>query len=701
MTNSQSNKSDGENKNPAFRQSASLLEGAASSNRKILADGAPPPANPGKLANLCASLENSCREAVPVGSCRQKLWFSFFFDGTGNNLNADLAGNKHSSVAKLYRAHRGDENNGGDSPGIKDGTASTFRIYIPGIGTYFKAVNDGGGSDMGLGVGLWGSRRLAWAFKQFDQKMKHPMRLASNPANKIEEINIAVFGFSRGAALARAFIFEFVKDRCKYGKLSKSLYLTEGMHPLRVRFMGLYDTVASVGSPMAANTLNNVDGDFKWGDHESHIFKRFEFYKPTIPTHMAFALGGRAGADPAPGLSNGHADWGDHMLIPEMVEEVHHFIAGHEQRNSFPVDSISVEDDGEYIKHPNFYEYVYPGVHSDVGGSYRPGEGGKGEIPAMKLGLIPLKTMYDLAVKAGVPLLPECAFTNFNKADFKVDDKVLKDYAYYLSHLKPKGNSVGELFHAHMKLYYEWRFYKISRKINGNHSENNRIIKNEGRFKRERDALEKLVKVAEKEYKEAWNAVTDERQARQVAYSLTLKIENRKEKDAKFASWDGMIADKQLKERLAKDKLLNAKANLASVQDMSRLDKLVDFYDQTLMKDAIALYKILQEKKSTYKRWGFDQAWDTMRPHYKVLVKAYHNEFMLKDSGMRDKQLIAFFDEYVHDSIAGFGMDSTLRSDPRVIYVGGNNKLDFASVTPLTPSSPMDGGPAVTTILFA
>jgi hypothetical protein len=45
---------------------------------------------------------------------------------------------------------------------------------------------------------------------------------------------------------------------------------------------------------------------------------------------------------------------------------------------------------------------------------------------------------------------------------------------------------------------------------------------------------------------------------------------------------------------------------------------------------------------------------------------------------LRDEKIIAFFDEHVHDSLAGFNTDSTLPSDPRVIYVGGDQKLDYA-----------------------
>ena len=35
-------------------------------------------------------------------------------------------------------------------------------------------------------------------------------------------------------------------------------------------------------------------------------------------------------------------------------------------------------------------------------------------------------------------------------------------------------------------------------------------------------------------------------------------------------------------------------------------------------------------------------------------------------------------DQYVHDSLAGFAKDETLPSDPRCIYVGGDDEYRFA-----------------------
>ncbi|QWE96988.1 hypothetical protein [Cupriavidus sp. EM10] len=38
-------------------------------------------------------------------TCEQQPWFSFFFDGTGNNLEADRPVHKMSNIARLHEGH--------------------------------------------------------------------------------------------------------------------------------------------------------------------------------------------------------------------------------------------------------------------------------------------------------------------------------------------------------------------------------------------------------------------------------------------------------------------------------------------------------------------------------------------------------------------------------------------------------------------
>lgn len=62
------------------------------------------------------------------------------------------------------------------------------------------------------------------------------------------------------------------------------------------------------------------------------------------------------------------------------------------------------------------------------------------------------------------------------------------------------------------------------------------------------------------------------------------------------------------------------------------------------------------------------------------MLEAYEAEFV-NNSGLRDEKIVAFFDNYVHDSLAGFAQDATLPSDPRVIYIGDDIKSRHAQLT--------------------
>src|SRR5690606_33058668 len=88
--------------------------------------------------------------------------------------------------------------------------------------------------------------------------------------------------------------------------------------------------------------------------------------------------------------------------FPGLVKCCRHFVAAHEQRSCFPLDSIRNED-GRY---PGFArEVVYPGVHSDVGGGYTKNEQGKARNGTHELlSQIVLHDLYAEAFAAGAPL---------------------------------------------------------------------------------------------------------------------------------------------------------------------------------------------------------------------------------------------------------------------------------------------------------
>jgi hypothetical protein len=238
----------------------------------------------------------------------------------------------------------------------------------------------------------------------------------------VKKIHVSVFGFSRGATEARAFV-NFLIAMCKCdARLSKrGAALTLGGFEVVIDFIGIFDTVASIG---IANTFGN-----------SLLLRGFD----------------------------GHGAWADaeHTLrIPSGVPCVH-IIAAHEIRRSFPVDSISVK--GAFDD--SFTEVVMPGMHSDIGCGYEPREQGRGitEDGSDMLSRIPLIYMYREASLAGVPFRLDEA-TDRAKNKFKITAQTISDFQAYVAQCKYKEGPITDIMREQRQLYIQWR---LARRENG------------------------------------------------------------------------------------------------------------------------------------------------------------------------------------------------------------------------------------------
>jgi hypothetical protein len=283
-----------------------------------------------------------------------------FFDGTGNNMyntdarNANKNGkfeadssyeSSYSNVARLFKNYNTKK-------------PYTYSFYIEGIGTL--AQND---DDVMDGTGLGRKEhgvpaRVADACKKIaDVLLKVPQ---SNGKKVIGTLTVDVFGFSRGAAAARHFIYEITKagykSRLKVvptGEYSPPMtFYTDEYHnetkfkqfPLRgylgaycekykiqlnilaIRFAGLFDTVASYSEgiiPSAVIKMSPTDTPKAFTDDTKEL-----------------KLNAVSKARKAVQLS-----------------------AADEHRANFPLTNInSAAGRGVQLS--------LPGVHSDIGGSY-------------------------------------------------------------------------------------------------------------------------------------------------------------------------------------------------------------------------------------------------------------------------------------------------------------------------------------------
>jgi hypothetical protein len=234
----------------------------------------------------------------------------------------------------------------------------------------------------------------------------------------VKKIYISIFGFSRGATQARAFS-NWLVALCKLDAMlrGKGDTMTLGGFEVEFSFMGLFDTVASVG---AANTFGN-----QWG------------------------LGG----------VNGHSAWADaevSLRIPDKIPCLH-LVAAHEVRRSFPLDSIAVNA----TLAGNCQEIVLPGVHSDLGGGYAPAEQGKGTdaMGSDMLSRIPLIYMYRQARLAGVPLKLELA-NGVVKERFRVAPSTINAFNAYISKCETKAGSLTRIMREQRRYYIQWRLLR-------------------------------------------------------------------------------------------------------------------------------------------------------------------------------------------------------------------------------------------------
>ncbi|TKC88268.1 DUF2235 domain-containing protein [Trinickia terrae] len=361
-----------------------------------------------------ACLDQAKKPGTP--DCSQNVWISIFFDGTGNNLYHDTPRQKQSNVSRLWAAHA-----------VDDDSSSTYKVYIPGLGTPYPEIGEHDNSTMGLAFGAGGENRLQRARMEFDNHIKKAAARAKNPTQPIRMINFALFGFSRGSALARAFAIRIAAEcKNKNGSWSYQGY------PIRLYFMGLFDTVASAGLAGGAKVL----------DHSPVVTSAVGAIMPLVGVGLAVAP------------KNGHYDWAKDLRIPAMAEQCVHYVAAHEVRDSFPLDSVR---DGKHYP-SNTVEVPYPGVHSDVGGGYAPGEQTRALKDEDKLSQVPLNHMYRVARVAGVPLQALEVLADQVKTSFNCSSRLATLYDRYQSTADASG-PIEKTFSDHLFQLYRARSY--------------------------------------------------------------------------------------------------------------------------------------------------------------------------------------------------------------------------------------------------
>lgn len=294
---------------------------------------------------MCSEKVIHCRR-VPVRGVT--LTVGVFFDGTGNNkansldlqlaysncsnltgeeraeacakyesMSRDSVGNSSyrggiTNISRLYDLYSSDRETADDQ------TEAQVKAYVSGIGT------DDGKSDSVFGMALGSSliKQFQGVVTKTDEALEqiisvlHDFIAQNKTQVAIAKVQFDVFGFSRGAASARHFANRVMaQDSAIAEAITTGLDHTghHGKQAGEVRFLGLFDTVAAIGSLLNFYDINGRDN---------------------------------------PGVNL--------ELRPSVAQKVFQIRAMHECRYNFSANSIA----------GMWPELVLPGVHSDIGGGY-------------------------------------------------------------------------------------------------------------------------------------------------------------------------------------------------------------------------------------------------------------------------------------------------------------------------------------------
>ena len=273
------------------------------------------------------------------------LQIGIFFDGTGND-NQKKNKDSLSNVWYLYDMHKGDGKDIGDSHALR-------KFYQRGVGSESDGLLSWAIDKAGNAGGYGAAVRFDNAIFYIEKYIK---QYADNAKGQLPSIiTLDVFGFSRGAAMARHFVNCIKQNYFDF----KNPDINEAFsaNNILINFLGVFDTVGSF----------NIAGDNDDFGFSFHI-------KPSWIESKAMHI-----------YALNEYRWG--FDLQALVQK---------QDSNYPVDIIE----------GNFIEIGLPGAHSDIGGSYSFNKLTQFANNAL-LACPPLALMAKHAMENGVPLEAE------------------------------------------------------------------------------------------------------------------------------------------------------------------------------------------------------------------------------------------------------------------------------------------------------
>lgn len=303
-----------------------------------------------------------------------------------------------------------------------------------GVGFMLIAENVAAIRDSEKGAALLGTgvaKRVDKAVKDFEKIVKD----AAKDPRALKRIKIAVFGYDRGALVARTFASQLFGKECK---LVKGETQFQGI-PVECDFMGLFDSVsASYADTLFIKAITTAIGMVPTGGITRPVVR----YLADGALQLVSLIKRRLEA----------------VEIPDQVKRVMHYLAANELRFYKRVDSLRKSQAKDRIT-----EVVFPGTQPDIGGGARNGDGGKSN----ELAKLVARCMHREAWSSGVPMqrLDQLAANypavlrefrsktplSVNGATYTVDDL----FQAYLRHVHASG-PLEKHFMAHQKVFVSY-----------------------------------------------------------------------------------------------------------------------------------------------------------------------------------------------------------------------------------------------------
>lgn len=287
------------------------------------------------------------------------------------NINDDVHTNDFTNIALLEPFYQAKEN-------LDETKEYAYRIYVSGSGTDRDIIDPDNETLKGAG---FGQGDTGVTQKVLDAIYAARLKLALFNNNNVNSITLKfhLFGFSRGATAARNFCYVLYKNKSTQNNLSK-LFNNEKINTYEIPFLGIYDTVSSIGvlnkfdikqvrdsiiakSGAAVDSLL-LSSNIKTEKRMSLVNKikgwcMGVFGEKTTDGWEYFAI------NHSQTHQKNVKDLGLYATTTShKVDRVLHICAADEYRENFALVDIksSIEDNG--------VEIFIPGAHADVGGGY-------------------------------------------------------------------------------------------------------------------------------------------------------------------------------------------------------------------------------------------------------------------------------------------------------------------------------------------